>query len=70
MLGFGAAISRLNWVYVCLSWQPANPISHIPLIGGVCLLIGVPLITVSVRSRTGPARPVIVGERVTAWAAA
>jgi hypothetical protein len=40
LLGFGAAISLLNWVYVYLSWRTGRSHSLIPLIGGVCLLTG------------------------------
>jgi hypothetical protein len=40
LLGVGAAISLLNWVYVCQSWRTGRSHSLIPLIGGVCLLPG------------------------------
>jgi hypothetical protein len=45
LLGFGAALSLLNWVYVYLSWRTGRSHSLIPLIGGVCLLIGALLVT-------------------------
>jgi hypothetical protein len=40
ILGLGAALSLLNWVYVYLSWRTGRTHSLIPLVGGVCLLIG------------------------------
>jgi hypothetical protein len=42
--GLGAAFSLLNWVYVYLSWRTGRSHSLIPLIGGVCLLIGALLV--------------------------
>ena len=45
IIGFGAAISLLNWVYVYLSWRTGRSHSLIPLIGGLCLLIGALLVT-------------------------
>jgi hypothetical protein len=41
---FGSAISLLNWVYVYLSWRTGRSHSLIPLIGGLCLLIGALLV--------------------------
>jgi hypothetical protein len=45
LLGLGAAISLLNWVYVYLSWRTGRSHSLIPLVGGVCLMIGALLVT-------------------------
>jgi hypothetical protein len=38
LLGFGSAVSLLNWVGVYQSWRTGRSHSLIPLIGGVCLL--------------------------------
>jgi hypothetical protein len=44
LLGLGAAVSLLNWVYVYQSYRTGRSHSLIPLVGGVCLLIGASLI--------------------------
>jgi hypothetical protein len=45
ILGLGAAISLLNWVYVYKSWRTGRSHSLIPLVGGFVLLIGALLVT-------------------------
>jgi hypothetical protein len=44
ILGLGATVSLLNWVGVYLSWRTGRSHSLIPLVGGVCLLIGALLV--------------------------
>jgi uncharacterized membrane protein YgdD (TMEM256/DUF423 family) len=41
----GAAVSLLNLVYVHLSWRTGRSQSLMPLVGGICLLIGDLLVT-------------------------
>src|SRR3954454_11922043 len=44
LLGLGAAVSLLNWACVYQSWRTGRSHSLVPLVGGVCLLIGASLV--------------------------
>ena len=44
LLGLGAAFALVNWVGVYLSWRTGRFHSLIPLLGGVCLLVGALLV--------------------------
>jgi threonine/homoserine/homoserine lactone efflux protein len=44
LLGLGAAISVLNWFGVYRSWRTGRSHFLIPLVGGICLLIGTLLV--------------------------